>query len=98
MLDRTMREFEPSLEREDVIEQFNRFLDKNGMPPIEASELTYCSWPEMFGSTSGPFHGIGGQAFTTFRMEAWVHDMWGYVFTHGKFVRVGRLFIYTDGN
>jgi len=34
------------------------------------SEILYYVWPQTFSSTSGPFGGIGGQAISTFRMEA----------------------------
>lgn len=33
------------------------------------------SWPEVFGSTSGPRGGIGGQAMTTFQVYGFIgHD------------------------
>lgn len=39
-------------------------------------EVTWYSWPQAFGSTSGPRGGISGQAVTTFQV---------YAFTaHGK--------------
>lgn len=31
-------------------------------------EVDWWSWPEVFGSTSGPRNGIGGQALTTFQV------------------------------
>lgn len=33
--------------------------------------LAYYAWPQVFGSTAGPFPGIGGQAMSTFTIEAW---------------------------
>jgi hypothetical protein len=50
-------------------------------------ELAYCSWPEVFSSTAGPFKGVGGQAFTTFRMEAWTWEQWAIVFCNGRVVK-----------
>lgn len=34
-------------------------------------ELMYYAWPQAFGSTAGPFPGIGGQAISTFTIEAY---------------------------
>ena len=36
------------------------------------SEFQHYTFPKTFGSTSGPFGGIGGSAMTTFTMEAFV--------------------------
>ncbi len=41
---------------------------------IQFLGINYYAWPELFSSTSGPRGGIGGQALTTFTMEAWVCD------------------------
>lgn len=35
-----------------------------------SSELQWWAWPEVFGSTSGPRGGIGGQTMTTFQVVA----------------------------
>ena len=59
-------------------------------------ELTYCSWPELFSSTAGPFLGIGGQAMTTFRMEAWTWEQWAIVFCNGRVVRCGEFQIQAE--
>lgn len=32
--------------------------------------MSYWAWPQTFGSTAGPFGGMGGSAITTFTMEA----------------------------
>lgn len=55
-----------------------------------ADELVYCSWPEAFGSAAGPFGGIGGQAITNFRMEAWCWETFAVVFCGGKGLYVGE--------
>lgn len=41
---------------------------------VRPEDLGYYSWPEAFGSTAGPFGGIGGQAITTFQVEAFHLD------------------------
>ena len=58
-----------------------------GVEGLRWDELTYCSWPELFASTAGPFKGVGGQAFTTFRMEAWTWEQWAIVFCNGRVVK-----------
>ena len=62
-------------------------MESRGVKYMRWQELTYCSWPEVFASTSGPFLGIGGQAFTTFRMEAWTWEQWAIVFCNGRVVK-----------
>lgn len=37
-------------------------------------DLTVVSWPRVYGSTAGPFGGIGGQMMTTFQLTAYVAD------------------------
>ena len=80
----------PTLSREDVIERLNGTLMKECGEKADASELLYCSWPEAFGSTCGPFAGIGGQTVTAFRMEAWAWDQWAVVFCNGRVVKTGQ--------
>jgi hypothetical protein len=38
-------------------------------------QIDYYAWPQVFGSTCGPRKGIGGQAMTTFTIEAYVNIM-----------------------
>jgi hypothetical protein len=59
-------------------------------------ELIYCSWPESFANTSGPFFGIGGQSITTFRMEAWCWEQWAVIFCNGRFVKCGEFQIQAE--
>jgi len=35
---------------------------------VHAGDLTWWSWPEVFGSTAGPHSGVGGQAMTPFQV------------------------------
>lgn len=79
----------PSLSREEVIDKLNAVVEKECGVKADIGELVYCSWPELFGNTSGPFNGIGGRAMTTFRMEAWVWEFFAVVFCNGKIVSVG---------
>lgn len=54
---------------------------------LPRAELSFYSWPETFGDTSGPFSRPGtvsGQAFTTFQMEAWSDGMRAFIFANGK--------------
>lgn len=39
---------------------------------IDPDSLSYYAWPELFSSTAGPQGGIGGQAMSTFTIEAWL--------------------------
>lgn len=51
-------------------------------------ELEYWAWPDAFGSTTGPFGGIGGQAMTTFTIEAWTDGYYAVLFCQGRVLRV----------
>ena len=55
---------------------------------IRPEYLEYWAYPQSFGSTSGPFGGVGGQAFTTFTIEAWVDEYFACLFCMGKIVKV----------
>ncbi len=50
---------------EDVVD----LLRKNN---VRYFELDYYAFPQTFGSTSGPHGGMGGQAISTFTVEAYV--------------------------
>ena len=41
---------------------------------IKVRELDWFSWPQVFGSTSGPHGGISGQAMTTFQVYGFRPD------------------------
>lgn len=36
--------------------------------------ISYLAWPQVFGSTAGPHPGIGGQAMSSFTVEAYVSN------------------------
>ena len=46
--------------------------------------LSYYAWPQTFASTAGPFGGIGGQAISTFTIEAWTDLKDAVLFCGGK--------------
>ena len=50
---------------------------------------SYYRFPKMYGSTAGPFRGVGGRAMTTFTIEAW-HSDWGpaVIFFNGRIIAV----------
>jgi hypothetical protein len=57
--------------------------ERSGQPI--SGRLVFHAWPESFPNTTGPFGGIGGQAFTTFQIEAWEADVnMALVFCNGK--------------
>lgn len=55
---------------------------------ITEDTLEYWAYPQVFGSTAGPFGGIGGQAMTTFTIEAWVCGCIAVLFCGGKVLKV----------
>ena len=55
---------------------------------VRPEDLEYYSFPQSFGSTAGPFGGIGGQAITSFQIEVFTHQYGGYgavIFCGGRF-------------
>lgn len=58
----------------------------NGM--LCPQDLDYYAWPQTYGSTAGPFGGIGGQAMSTFTLEAFENMGYAVVFCGPKVVRV----------
>ena len=52
-------------------------------------DFDYFAWPEVFGSTAGPFGGIGGQAISKFTIEAYADSSRNaVVFCRGKVLKV----------
>ena len=93
MNDSTMKEDTPSISREQAIAVLNARLGAELPFEIYPEELMYCSWPEAFGTTCGPFPGVGGQMVTTFRMEAWAYGHLAVVFCGGRVVSCGEFSI-----
>lgn len=55
---------------------------------LDSSYFDYYAYPEVFGSTAGPFGGIGGQAMTTFTIEAWVCGKTAVLFCGDRILKV----------
>lgn len=70
----------------DQVKEASEILD------IPSEMLTYFAWPQTFGSTTGPFPGIGGQAMSTFTIEAYSDGRDAVLFCKGKFIRRINLF------
>lgn len=68
----------PSIPAETVADQLS----------CDAAYLQYYAWPQVFGSTAGPFGGVGGAAITSFIIEAW-HDGGGQavLFSRGRIIK-----------
>ena len=47
---------------------------------VPCSYIDYYAWPQAFGSTAGPFGGIGGQAMTSFTIEAYANGREAVIF------------------
>lgn len=82
------RQIEPSVTKEQAWEALNgRFGEHFEIPP--AAYMEYWAYPQVFGSTAGPFKGrVAGQAMTTFTIETWVVDDLAVLFCQGKIVKV----------
>jgi hypothetical protein len=68
---------------------------------IQYYDLSYFAWPQVFGSTTGPNGGIGGQAMSSFTIEAFVANENGptvyacsnqYCFEDKQFVPFARIY------
>jgi len=89
MRDISVKTIVPSITPDTAAELLNKkFATALSEFQLIPDELVYCSWPETFGSTSGPFGGIGGQALTEFRMEAWTASGYAVIFCGGRILRV----------
>jgi hypothetical protein len=77
--------------KEDAAKILKRFLPDTPEDQI-AEGLSYYAWPETFGSTCGPFHGIGGQVVTQFTIEAWEILSNAVLFCNGRIIRVTENF------
>ena len=93
MKSRTMLNEQPSLPSVAVVDALNEYLTNLGIPGVRWSDLVYFAWAEKFGSSAGPFPGIGCQACTEFRMEAWAHEQWAVIFCDSRVVKVGELIL-----
>lgn len=55
---------------------------------IPAHHLQYAAWPQVFGSTAGPFKGVGGASMSTFTIEAWYYNSKALIFCKGKVLKL----------
>jgi hypothetical protein len=66
----------------------DRYFAEHGLS-VEFIEhdIAYYAWPEVFGSTAGPFGGCGGASMTTFQLEAWEYQGSAVLFCQGKVIK-----------
>ena len=50
--------------------------------------IDYYAWPQVFGSTAGPFGGIGGATMTSFTIESWSMHNFAVLFCGNKVMKV----------
>lgn len=77
-----------SLSKQDAVEAIKKRLPQEVSQWITVDSLSYWAWPEVFGSTAGPFGGCGGRAMTTFTIEAWEQDRVAVIFCGNKILKV----------
>lgn len=78
----------PSVTENEAWEALNAKFGEHFVIP-SACYFEYWAYPQVFGSTAGPFKGkIAGQAMTTFTIEAWAVDDLAVLFCQGKIVKV----------
>jgi hypothetical protein len=63
---------------------------------VQATELSFYSWPKVFDSTNGPFGQGGGQQVTTFQMTAYLYGSTAVIFVGGRFWRIRSNFKFDD--
>lgn len=56
---------------------------------LPISNIDYYAYPYTFGSTAGPSGGVGGQAFSSFTVEAYVSDQ-GIVYVCNNIYRFSK--------
>ena len=68
-------------------------LAAQGLPAFRAEDFTGIeSWTSMFGSTTGPYGGIGGAAMTNFRLAVIFSEDSMVLFADTERRLVGRLY------
>lgn len=55
--------------QKEIPEEVRKILSEKNLKPFD---ISYYAWPQVFGSTTGPRSGIGGQAISAFTVEAYV--------------------------
>lgn len=84
---RSRSEPTPSIPADDAAKLIQ---DKFGTEYAAPSDMDYFRFPRTYGSTAGPFGGIGGCAMTQFTLEVWQDSTsnFGVVFCKGKVLAV----------
>lgn len=60
---------------------------------IDPRYIEYFTYPKTFGSTAGPFGGIGGAAMTTFQIEAYSNGAGqAFLYANGRFWKKSNSF------
>lgn len=77
-----------SISKQEAIEAIKKRLPVQASQWVTVDYLDYWAWPQVFGSTAGPFGGVGGQAMTTFTIEAWEQDGVAVIFCGNKILKV----------
>lgn len=70
---------------EEMAAKAAEILSKKCQTKLHARDLEYYSYPAVFGSTAGPFGGVGGQMITPFQVQAFVWERSAALFCIGKF-------------
>ena len=75
--------------REEAIKALGKRYPELPLDSASCMDLDYYAWPQTFGSTAGPFGGVGGQAITTFTIEAWEYNYrFAVIFCGTKIIKV----------
>ncbi|RLG55658.1 MAG: hypothetical protein DRN95_07625 [Candidatus Hydrothermarchaeota archaeon] len=63
---------------------------------VSPEDLAYYTFPETFGSTSGPSGRPGGQQMTTFQIDAFESPLTGKscIYCGGRFWKIARVEVY----
>ena len=71
------------------------FRDGYGLSPMR-NEFSYYAWTASFGSTCGPWQGIGGQAISRYVVHLFEFNNKGLLFCHGMVKWIDK--VYEGGN
>lgn len=70
--------------RKVIGEKALEILRKDVEPGLDSRDLEYVSYPEAFGSTAGPFGGMGGSSITSFQIDAFSFCGEAVLFANGR--------------
>lgn len=75
-------------DRMELAQKAAEILRLQTQPKLEGFDFEYYSYPQMFGSTAGPFGGLGGDAMTNFQIDAFVWEGFAALFCGGRFWKI----------